>query len=280
MGDRPPSEQARSWNSRVPFSERPLEPHEVPPQPALPEMAQPDSPAAEVGGIGFEVDPSTQPMPLVCEPVKPPRPFRLLSPEELSPEEHRSVEIQMTAFYEAQKLLRSSPKIPEPLPYEERYFIWKMIFKMMIPALGLIVVGALLVSLPIMMGANGWDSFWWGVALFVAVLVVAWFGFRVYYDWAHTVLFSSLQETGIRRPRNRWLLLTELNLTVETTSLMSKEATRGGFTSFFNINSWRISFDSAATDDDFLKDRGFVRNGDVLKKTVNAFQEYAKRSGR
>ena len=231
---------------------------------------EPAESVTEASGT-VNTEPLKLPQPVVEDPS---RVFRLLTPDELTNEEIRSVQLQMTAFYYAQKQLTVSEYIEPPAPYIERFYIWKMIFRLLIPA-GALVLTFVLAGLISGTGVIHSDAQLTFVSVLVfAVLICAWFAYRIFYSWQHTFLFSETQDTGIRRRRNRWLLLTEIDLAVETSSLKTKEASRGNFTSFFNLNSWRVSLDSPAQDDDFLRNIGFVRNGSELKKTINATQRY------
>lgn len=209
-----------------------------------------------------------------------PRTFEPFTLDELSDEEVYEVRMMATAFYHAELAIRKRGHVEPPEPYSERFYVWKMVFQQLLLA---VVVGAIvaLVVLASSFGAFSELSWLWRFLLgFTLTLACIWTSYRLYFIWRNTVLVSDTQETGIRRPRKRWLLLNEVNQTVETASLQTKDVTRVGFASFFSLNSWRITLDAPSQKDKFLDNLGFVRNGSELKKTVQANQSYLKQVGR
>ena len=224
----------------------------------------------------------TSTMPIIIDPPQfVPAPqtglatLRILTEDELSPEEKRAVQIQMTAFYHAQRLIREERRVDPPDLYSERFFIWKVLFKEL---LGLLIIVAAIVLLVFVAQQSSGDVQGWSVlVLVVLVLVYGWVAYRMFFAWRHTILYSDVNNTGIKRPLNRWLLLNELNSTVATHRIQTKKPSRGHFASFFNLNSWRVTLDSSSTEDDFLNDLRFVRDGDRLKNTIDAAQAYHDR---
>lgn len=271
-----------AWSPPRPFSERfaqqQQEMRSDSPHPQTP----PSAPIVTVKPKQAEVTTAPIPVPTVTQPapqLTTQRQFQLLSPDELSEEEIRAVEIQMTAFYYAQQYMGTANKLDPPLPYHERFFIWKMIFQVAA------VIAVTIVAL-VAFGLFGTavvpesDRGWIYVSMAIVALVGAWFVCRAYFAWRHTFIFSTPEETGLRRPIMRWLLLPEIERSLTTAALMTKDAGRSQFTAFFNINSWQITLDSPAQKDDFLVGVGFVRDGNRLKKTVNANQVYFARGGK
>jgi len=268
--------QGEGWTPRPPFSARPLPTPPTAPATTVSVAASFEAPALVSPARTFDdTEPITAPITLPEQPASPVAAdgFRVLRHEELSVDEVRQVNIQLTAYYHAIKLLAKESRIEPPEAYVERFYIWKMLFKQLIPAGGL-VVALFVISMAAQAfgGVSGWTMLW----MFVAVVAYGYFAYRTYFVWANTFLFSEERETGIRRKRHRWLFVTEMNPAVETASIQTKDADRNHFTSYFNLNSWLITLDAPAQKDQFLENLGFVRHGDRLKKTVNDWQQYLK----
>lgn len=216
-------------------------------------------------------DVSTAPTPL------PPQFFplrrRVLEPldiEELTDDEVRQIRLYLTA----RRALDAKEPRERPEPYLERHYVWKMIFQLL-PIAGVFIgTAALTVALNLMTSISDAVAGWAWLVLVVVALSCAWAGLRVFYDWQHTEIYSTVEQTGIRRPRNRWFLLTEKRMSVDTASLQIKKATRGYFTSFFNIDCWRVTLDSPSDEDKDFNDIRYVRSGDRLKETIQANQAY------
>lgn len=264
------------WEAALPFSERlrlaTTEAEVLPSQPDVPHMVAPVRPQSEL---------PTEPITIPVLPVsQPTRVLRILEPEELTDDEFRAVQLQMTALYHAQKLLSDEEKLEIPQPYNERRYIWRMIFQQMAPAAILLLVIGVSVAVFSTGSIGGWGAVWLGLGLLCVLLGYVWTAYRIYCDWRYTFLFSDTYNTGFRRRRFRWLLLTELNPSVETASLSSKDVTRGNFASFFSLNSWRVTLDSPTQQDAFLGNMRFVRDGLRLKETINANQQYLNRRRR
>ena len=227
----------------------------------------------------------TSPIPIITPALKlppsiPVRSFELLSPEELSPEDVLDIRKQITAIVYAQRILDKKQAVEAPDPYEERFYIWKMLFQQFVLLGALVAVVAVIVALGSFDAFSGISTSIASLAVLIIVLLYLWAAYRTLYSWQHTYFFSELEGTGIRRPRQRWLLLNEIDLAVATSSLQTKDATRGNFTSFFNLNCWRVTLDSPSQKDKFLDDVRFVRDGDRLKKTVQSIQHYLNHTGR
>lgn len=218
-------------------------------------------------------------MPLDYLPVSPKgskRSFRVLDLEELTDEELRQVNLQITAHYHAELLLTTAPRVDPPEPYQERFSIWKMLLQQFL-ALVCIVIALVFIVLSAQAfgGMSALTLFYLGGAF----LVYAWFAYRIFYSWQHTLVFSEAQDTGIRRKRNPWLIVSEKTPSTETSTLTARDADRNHFTSMLNINSWYVTLDSAVQKDTFLQ-MGFVRDGARLRQTVIDWQAYLKSARR
>lgn len=277
MNDTVPISPEEEWRPPLPYSER-----------ALPDTGSAPRDQTPTTPLEFLAPPALPPS--VTQQADAPEPaiwkgrtLEPLGPEELaelSDEAFLQLRLQTTAYFRALTLFHEKSRLPAPDPYLERFYIWKMLFKQVAPVATLLTVAAVTVSLLVVTGATGWTIVWAVLGLLLVALGCAWFVYRIYYIWRHTFLFSDVQETGIRRPRNRWLFLTELEQTVETASLQTKDPTRGNFASFFNLNCWRVALDAPAQKDNFLNDLRFVRNGNRLKQTIIAGQQYLRQSER
>lgn len=214
----------------------------------------------------------TVPLPPEMPPSYVPQGFEPLTPEELTPDQRHWVRMYVTALVAAEKVLNRKERGERPVPYQDRFYIWKMLRQQLLLALVMGPLVALTIFLRTVDTVGVSD--WLDGTLVLLLLFWAWSGCRVYFDWHRTILFSNVEETGIRRPRNRWLLLTDKEVTVDTASLHTKDALRGNFASFFNLNCWRVSLDSPSQRDEALNALTFVRYGDKLKETIMLNKSY------
>lgn len=269
-----PDDSEEPWTPRTPFSERALPSPETPESVGTPDATDTHDSASKED---FD-DVSTGPIPLPASipPVRKAvrRTFEPLTMDELTDEQVFEVRALITAICEAERIRTEKQKRDRPEPYIERFYIWKLLFELMALTgiVGIIVAVVILLLANNIITGSGQELA--SGLLLLTVLTGAWFGYRMVFDWNHTILFSNVEETGLRRPRKRWLLLNEKSQTVETASLKTKDATRGNFASFFNLNCWRVSLDTPAQNDDFLKDLTFVRNGSQLKQVIRDNQSY------
>lgn len=214
----------------------------------------------------------TVPLPPEMPPSYVSQGFEPYAPEELTPDQRHWVRMYVTALDAAEKVKNRKERGERPAPYQERFYIWKMIQRQIILGTVMVLPVALIIFLRTVdtIGLSDWLD---GTLVFL-LLCWAWVGCRVYFDWHRTILFSNVEETGIRRPRNRWLLLTDKEVTVDTASLHTKDALRGNFASFFSLNCWRVSLDSPSQRDEALNTLTYVRYGDKLKETIMLNKSY------
>ncbi len=213
----------------------------------------------------------TQPLSILNQ-IK--RVFEPLSINELSDSEVFEVRKLITAFVEADRIINRKDRGKPPEPYYERFYIWQMLFQLAAQATVAIGIIGLMTTF-VMWDAIPTNVTTWSVLIgIIGLVVVGLYCFRIYVLWSTTSIYSNTQETGIRRPRNRWLLITELSLALKTASIQTKDASKGQFASFFNFNCWRITFDSPSDEDKFFRDLRYVKDGDRLKATVSANQQF------
>lgn len=263
-----------AWKPTVPFSEREHSSHPAEPlfPPSMPFAARIDH---------AEVEVTTAPIPVTSETTRTEsRELKLLDPEQLTADEFYQLRLRMTAYYHALKLLaadeRNAQRVDQPGPYQERFYVWKMVFKESWILAITVVVIAVITAVKVFLPQGGEAGAWFAAMIIGTVVAFAWTAYRTYYTWHHTVIFCTPAGTGVRQKRNRWLLLNEREESVDTSSIQTKDATRGTFASFFNLNCWRVNLDSPSQKDAFLNNLRFVRDGNRLMQTVEATQRYLK----
>lgn len=259
----------------------------------------PATPSVQLSSPHIEDDLNAAPIPVIGGSSV--EPFRVLRPEDASPEQRNLIEALMTALH-YHDTLNQKPRPTLPDIYEELFYIWKMLSRQLL---------VLIVAL--MLGLAAWalirtgftlteaNILWAAGAVVTTMLVLLWFSRRIYVAWATTVLYCNEQDTGITRTGNRWLGLSPIDESVETTSLNVKKESRAWLAYMLGLNSYRIKLDSSAQDDGFLggssdydttdldqsskgtarkkkPDKGltYVRDGKRLRVTVAKFQQYAK----
>ena len=285
-----PTESGEAWSLKLPYSERlhqnaPRSETEETPE-TMPFETQPlelDASHQATTSIGDDIFSQLTTAPVEVVPETKQETFRVLTEEEMTPEEIRKVQLDITALHHAHRLMNESEYVAPPEPYDEPFYVWKMIFQQLAPASSLIVI----FTVSVIVASMGFIPGDWiiGAVLgnIVVALVCAWFAYRTHWSWQNTRFYSDpeTQQTGIRRPLNRWLLLNEINLFVITADITTKDATRSDLVSFIGLNSWRVSLDTVAqTGDEFLKSLRFVRDGRRLVDMISETQRYLKSSRR
>lgn len=266
------------WVMKPPFSQRPRVQMNVsdppvpadPPRPSSPSISPiPAEPAVELTASSAQTQPiEIETLPL---PVSSPSAFRLLKPEEVTPEERRQIEIQMTAYYWAQKLLTEENYVAPPDEYSENRSVWRMLFQEMIPA-GVVLI---LLSIVITSVVMGWFSWLLILIFLIGVVICGAAGVLIHFLWRITFIVCNKQNTGIARREVRWLLLSELVPELQTASINVKEPTKSHLAVAIKLNLWRVKLETPAQDEDPKSVRlGFVRDGDLLVQTISDFQSY------
>lgn len=203
-------------------------------------------------------------------------PFRVLSPEEVTPDERRQIEIQMTALYSVQRIVSEENRIDPPKEYHERRFIWRMIFQEMIPsalilgALYLIVVGAItgLISLILVL------------VLLAGAIICGLVGACIYFLWRITFIVCTEQKTGIARRQVRWLGLSELVPELETLTIGLRKPGQNPFSVMLGLDCWHVKLDTAVQNEDQNTVRlHFVHGGKQFTQTISDFQSYIQSRG-
>lgn len=268
--------EGRAWTPKTPFSQRQLR-EDVSPQPTTPEVLG----ESHSNNIEPEIstEPVTAPLPIMHEPRET---FRILKPEEVSDEEIRLIQLQMTAYYHTLKILHEEEELKRPATRQDRQFIWHVIFKLMANiSIGLVLTVALLVIM-----FNSGNSFWSIVpfsALMLLIVIFAtwWLSARAVRNYKTKYMVCDTYNTGWQRPASRFFLLSELVPSLETASINTRNPGRGKLSIFLKLNCWRVTLDAPSqADNKTYEDMRFIRNGDLLVQTIIAQQKYLSTKGR
>lgn len=192
---------------------------------------------------------------------------------EMTSEEIRRVRLELT-IHQQKKLMDAKEKPIPPDELRDRFYIWKLILLEMIPVgiLLLIYVATIYaISSGMVQGADVGNAL---LVLLGFTALAVWPVMAIRKVWAVTYIVVNAEQTGVHRPAVRWAFVGERNPSASTSQITNVVPTRNWLLALMRINSWYVSMDSPAEMDEFLHHLHFVRDGDKVKETVFAFQEY------
>ena len=161
--------------------------------------------------------------------------------------------------------------VPAPAPYMKRFYIWKMLWKQVIPAPPALLL-LIATGLAIAYNINGWLIAIFALGAVICCVAVL----RIYMLWRTTFLVSIGPKTGIQRNAVRWLFIGEKKPKVDTVAIITSEPDRTDFSAGVGLNCWRVSLDtSAQVGDTALNDLRYVRDGEELVTTIDQYKTHA-----